>query len=234
MQQVDSELAQLQHRRKNLPEQAEFLSLRGRHEEINEDLVAARTRSADLELEQAKAESDLAPVRERKARNEKRIADGSVADPKALSTMIEEVEHLTRRISDLEDAELEVMQAAEESAATCTTLQTSADEIAGQLTEVKQRRDQAVRAIDADIADRNTRRGSIAAELPEALVNLYDRVRASHSGIGAAGLVRRRCTGCQLDVNAADLRSYAAAPADEVLRCEECGRILVRTEDSGI
>ncbi|MDN5726748.1 MAG: nucleic acid-binding protein, partial [Propionibacteriales bacterium] len=37
-----------------------------------------------------------------------------------------------------------------------------------------------------------------------------------------------------LDVNAADLRTYAAAAADEVLRCEECGRILVRTEDSGI
>ncbi|MDN5727743.1 MAG: hypothetical protein L0G99_17710, partial [Propionibacteriales bacterium] len=206
----------MQHRRKNLPEQAEFLSLRGRHEEISEDLTAAHTRSADLELEQAKAESDLAPVRERKVRNEKRIADGSVADPKALSTMIEEVEHLTRRISDLEDAELEVMQAAEEVAASCAKLQTTADEIADQLTEVKRRRDDAARGLDAEIADRSTRRDAIAADLPGQLVTLYDRIRASHSGLGAAGLVRRRCTGCQLYVNAADLGTYAAAAADEV------------------
>lgn len=224
----------MQHRRKNLPEQSEFLSLRGRHEDINEDLVAAHTRSADLELEQSKAESDLAPVRERKVRNEKRIADGSVADPKALSTMIEEVEHLTRRISDLEDAELEVMQSAEEAAATCAKLQAAMDTITEQLTEAKDRRDAAARALDAEIADHSTRRDAIVADLPGPLVTLYDRVRASHAGIGAAGLVRRRCTGCQLDVNAADLRTYAAAAADEVLRCEECGRILVRTEDSGI
>ena len=57
---------------------------------------------------------------------------------------------------------------------------------------------------------------------------------ASHGGVGAAELRARRCTGCQLDINAADLRVYAAAAADEVLRCEECSRILVRTAQSGL
>jgi predicted nucleic acid-binding Zn-ribbon protein len=44
----------------------------------------------------------------------------------------------------------------------------------------------------------------------------------------------RRCTGCQLEVNAADLGTFAAAADDEVLRCEECSRILVRTAQSGL
>ena len=59
------------------------------------------------------------------------------------------------------------------------------------------------------------------------------RVRA-HSGTGAAPLVQRRCGGCRLDLNAVDLSRIRNAPEDEVLRCEECGRILVRTEESGL
>jgi predicted nucleic acid-binding Zn-ribbon protein len=40
----------------------------------------------------------------------------------------------------------------------------------------------------------------------------------------------RRCTGCGLEANPSDYEHYLAAAADEVLRCEECDRILVRTE----
>ena len=56
----------------------------------------------------------------------------------------------------------------------------------------------------------------------------------SRGGVAAAELRQRRCTGCQLEINAADLRAFSAAPEDEVLRCEECGRILIRTPQSGL
>jgi predicted nucleic acid-binding Zn-ribbon protein len=59
-------------------------------------------------------------------------------------------------------------------------------------------------------------------------------VGASRGGVGAAELRQRRCTGCQLEINAAELREFAAAAEDEVLRCEECGRILIRTVNSGL
>jgi len=68
--------------------------------------------------------------------------------------------------------------------------------------------------------------------VPGDLLALYAKIGASHGGVGAAELRQRRCTGCQLEVNAADLRRFAAAPPSEVLRCEECGRILVRTRAS--
>ena len=63
---------------------------------------------------------------------------------------------------------------------------------------------------------------------------LYEKLRGQKGGVGAAALRARRCGGCSLELNAADLGVIAKAPSDEVLRCEECNRILVRTSESGI
>src|SRR4029453_9192212 len=110
LQAVDTTLAQLNHRRQTLPQHAVIAKLRTDRAAVASELVAAETRISDLELEQAKAETDLEPVRERLSRNQTRITNGAIADPKALSSMLEEVDHLKKRISDLEDAELDVME----------------------------------------------------------------------------------------------------------------------------
>lgn len=234
LQATDSALAQLDHRRRTLPEHAELARLKAEQGAVGSDLVAADTAVSDLELEQAKAESDLEPVRERLARNQRRIADGSVPDAKALSSMVAEVDHLKKRIGDLEDAELEVMEQLEQAGAERSRLGGRAAELAAAVAEVTARRDAQLAALDVEVGQRRTDRASIVPTIGAALLTLYDRVSASHGGVGAAELRARRCTGCQLEVNAADLRAFAAAPPSEVLRCEECSRILVRTQNSGL
>jgi uncharacterized protein len=77
-------------------------------------------------------------------------------------------------------------------------------------------------------------RRQTAEGLPEDLMALYARLRAQKGGVGAAALRARRCGGCSLELNAADLAVIAKAPSNEVIRCEECDRILVRTSESGI
>ena len=173
-------------------------------------------------------------MRERLNRNQHRIADGSVADPKALNSLIEEVTHLKRRIDTLEDAELAVMEQLESATENRERLRREAAEIDEQLATLEAKRSTQLRELAGQAADRQRVREEIAGLIPPALLTLYDKIGASHSGVGAAELRRRRCTGCQLDINAADLRGFTAAPADEVLRCEECGRILVRTAESGL
>jgi uncharacterized protein len=234
LQTVDTTLAQLQHRRRTLPEHAELARLRAEQQSTASDLVAADTAVSDLELEQTKAESDLEPVRERLARNQRRIADGSIPDAKALASMVAEVDHLRKRIGDLEDAELEVMEQLESAIATRERLRARAVELEDAVAQTTARRDDQLAALDREIAQRRAERAEIAPEIDRALLSLYDKVAASHGGVGAAELRTRRCTGCQLEVNAADLGTFAAAADDEVLRCEECSRILVRTAQSGL
>jgi predicted nucleic acid-binding Zn-ribbon protein len=234
LQTVDTTLAQLNHRRRTLTQHALIAKLRTERAAVASDLVAAETRISDLELEQAKAETDLEPVRERLSRNQTRITSGAIADPKALSSMVEEVSHLKKRISDLEDAELDVLEQLDAAVASQETLRARAEQIDTDLTEAIADRDQQLATLNAEMDELRKQRTEIAPLIPGDVLALYDRIGASHAGVAAAELRARRCTGCQLEVNAADLRAFSAAAEDEVLRCEECGRILIRTAQSGL
>ncbi len=233
LQAVDSALARLAEQRRTLPEQQALDRLSAESATITEDLVGAQTRVSDLELDLERAEADLEPVRQRLVRNEKRIADGTV-DAKSLGAMVEEVAHLRRRIGDLEDVELEVMEALEQAQSERDVLQGRVDGLVALSAEATAARDAAVATLVSEAGYQRTERDRLTPEVPADLLALYTRIATSKGGVGAAELRQRRCTGCQLEVNANELRAYATTPPDEVLRCEECGRILVRTAESGL
>lgn len=227
-------MAQLEHKRKNLPEHTEVAVLQGNRAAVASDLVEADTAVFDLEADQERAEADLEPVRQRLLRDQQRIDAGSVSDPKALTAIVDEVEHLKRRISDLEDAELEVMEALEAATAVQAKLRAAVGSVEEDLAAIVERRDGKLERIAAEVQKVKAEREQVLPDVPADLLALYTKLAANHGGVGAAELRQRRCVGCQLEVNAADLRTFKAAPADEVLRCEECSRILVRTADSGL
>jgi predicted nucleic acid-binding Zn-ribbon protein len=70
--------------------------------------------------------------------------------------------------------------------------------------------------------------------VPADLIALYERLRAANAGIGAAALRARKCGGCRIELYGTELVRAREAAEDEVLRCEECGRILIRTAESGL
>lgn len=228
LQAEDTAIAQLEHRKRALPEHAALVEARAVRGRLGEALVSARTRVADLQLDVEKAESDLVPVRERRVRDQQRVDSGVVTDPKQLNALLDEITHLGRRIADLEDVELEVMEELESATA-------EQEKVAAELTEVENAmraliasRDEQVAQLDADLATHQAARDGIVAELPADLVALYDRIRVRAGGVGAAPLRGRRCGGCQIEATPIALGAYAAAAPDEVLRCEECERVLVR------
>jgi uncharacterized protein len=224
----------LAHRRRTLPELAEIDEQRKARDAASDQVVVAQTEVDDLSREQRKADADVEQVKARRARNQQRMDQGQVGSPKELEGLQHEVETLERRIADLEDAELEVMERLENAQGELDRLQRTIAEHDGSLGELEQRRDTAFAEIDAEVRDAEAERARTVSNIPDDLLRLYEKLRASHGGVGAAALVRRRCQGCQLELNAAELREIAAAPEDEVLRCEECQRILVRTGESGL
>ena len=108
-------------------------------------------------------------------------------------------------------------------------LSTEQTALVSRLAEIAGRRDAAFAEIDEEAGKARDRRAGIAADLPDDLLGLYDRLRAQHT-VGAAVLRNGRCEGCHLSLNKVDLARIRDAPPDEVLRCEECRRILVRAE----
>lgn len=173
-------------------------------------------------------------VRTRRTRDQQRMDSGAVANPKDLQRMQQELVSLDRRISDLEDAELEVMERLETAQAELEELNARVETADERLAALAAARDKKAADLEEEVV-KVARERKVAAEgLPQDLMNLYTRIREQKGGVGAAALRARRCGGCSLELTAADLGSIAKAPTDEVLRCEECDRILVRTSESGV
>ncbi len=229
----DTRLAQIAHRRRTLPEHAEVEKLTARLQAVGDDLVAARTVVGDIRRELAKAESDVEQVRRRSDRDRARLESGQ-GSSKDLQALQHEMESLARRQSVLEDAELEVMERLETAEARVGEVSAQQASLESELADVVRRRDAAVATLEDEAAGERTARDNAAAGLASDLLALYERVREHSGGVGAARLYQRRCEGCRLELTPVDLGRLRSAPQDAVLRCEECGRILVRTADSGL
>ncbi len=230
---LDSAITRLTHRRRNLPELAEIDELSARLARLATQVIAAETTAGDLAREQAKAESDVDAVRARTDRDRKRLDSGQVSSPKDLAGLQSEIASLQRRQQDLEDVVLEIMERKEAADAEVIRLKAERDEVTAALAEVQERRDTAFTEIDKDLDEVRAERATVAGEIPADLLALYDKLHEQY-GVGAAMLHGGRCQGCKVSLSIADLNAIRAAAPDEVVRCEECRRILVRTPESGL
>ncbi|MCD9197416.1 zinc ribbon domain-containing protein [Aeromicrobium wangtongii] len=233
LQAQDALIAQLQHRKKTLPEIAQIAELEVKFKQLDGQRIEHDTAVSDLSRAQKKADAEVEQVKTRRTRDEERLNSGAISNPKDLSSLQHELVALERRIGTLEDEELEVMQKLEEAQARLRNAEGDLEVVRGELDRKKADRDAALTAIEQQLAGAEEERTSSAAALPTDLIALYDKIRSQY-GVGAAALRARRCEGCRLELNGADLREIASAPEDEVLRCPECSRILVRTPESGL
>ena len=230
---LDAELARLDRRRRGLPEVAELARLEARSGELKDALVVTDTELGDLAREQSRAERDVEQVRTRIDKDRARLDAGQVSAARELASLQSEIENLHHRQGDLEEVVLELMERREALDGRKDELTTEQEGLGGEMAAVAARRDAAFKEIDEQAAKASDQRGNIAAEVPGELLALYDQIRKT-KGVGAAMLRGGRCEGCHLSLNAADLNVIRASVPDEVIRCEECRRILVRTDESGL
>jgi uncharacterized protein len=234
LQDLDSRADQLRHQRRTLPELARIEELNAVRTRVEGQVRDARIEVDDLAADQAKVDSDVEQVKARRERDQKRIDEGLISNPKDLQRMQQELVSLERRITSLEDDEIEVMERLEEAQGTLDTLTTQLTDTDAELADVTSARDKKLAEIDDALSRLEQERGPVVAEVPADLLSLYDRLRASKAGVGAALLRARRCEGCMLDLDNAELATIRQAAPDDVIRCEECSRILVRTTESGL
>jgi uncharacterized protein len=229
----DAALARLEHRRRTVPELAVIEEADARLAALRDDVVRAETEVGDLDRELRRFEDDVEQVRRRADRDRQRMQTGGIP-AKELESLQHEVETLARRQSDLEDTELEAMERREEAESRAAGVRAEVEKVTVTRTEAAQARDAAYAEIDAAVGTETAARAELAPQLPADLLALYEKVRAASGGVGAAVLSQRRCEGCRLELMGSELRAAQAAPKDEVLRCENCRRILVRTAESGL
>jgi predicted nucleic acid-binding Zn-ribbon protein len=223
----------LRHQLDSLPEVVEIAGLTSNRTELDNQARDAQILVDDLTAEQNKADADVEQVKTRRERDRSRIDAGSITNPKDLERMQHELVSLERRITSLEDTELEVMERLEEAQNTLDTVSALLATTDERLTALAKIRDEKAADLEVSLSALVGERSQAVAGMPEDLMKLYEHLRVQR-GVGAAPLQARQCGGCQLTLNSMDLAAIAKAPSDEVLRCEECSRILVRTSESGL
>jgi uncharacterized protein len=232
LQALDTTLAQLAHRRRSLPEHAELDRLSREVAALTDERARAQVAVDDLDRDIDRMERDVDQVRVRAARDQARL-DVGTGPARELEALQHELGTLARRQRELEDVELELMEKREEAAALLIDVEGHLATAREQQGEVEQRRAETLAAITKDEEFRRAGRAPLADDLPADLVKLYEQVR-EQTGVGAALLRGGRCEGCRLELSGSEKARVRAAPPDEVIRCDECRRILVRTAESGL
>ena len=227
LQLIDSAIDHAKIRLTQLPEHEQIVAIHKRLENTAVELTVVETELADVAIELRRSEVEVEQVSDRMAKDEARLSAGGIP-AKELEQIQHELQTLTKRKAELEDGELEIMEKHE-------AVQKRVNELLNDQVGLKQlelelniRLENATTAINQEIESKKVERAALAPRIDAPLLELYEKVRASAHGVGAALLVGNECKGCNLAINAIEMERIKGLAANEVLRCEECRRILVR------
>lgn len=232
LQSLDTRLQQLAHRLGSLPQAAPLAELASRDTAVRGTRAEAIGTLEDARAELKRLESDVAMVEARIARDGDRLQHtSSVKDVAALES---ELASLARRLSDLEDQELAVMERVESAEGVLAGIDEERASIAAETAKLEAERDEAAAGLAADREAAERDRVVVAGGVAADLLALYELRRTRGAGVGAALLSQRTCQGCNMTLTGSDLDTVRRSAPDDVLLCPECDRVLVRTEESGI
>jgi predicted nucleic acid-binding Zn-ribbon protein len=226
LQLLDNEIMQANTKLKSLPEIEQLLHIDKRITAATDELTTVKAEADQIALELRRGEVDVETVTDRIKKDEARLSSGN-ATPKELEQTQHEVETLKKRQLALEEIELEIMVRSEAITARTNTLTTDLASLETLKAEINQRLTAASGEINTVITNKQSDRNVVGAKIEKPLLDLYEKIRSS-SGVAAAALVGNKCNGCNLAINAVEMERIKSLAMDELLRCEECRRILVR------
>lgn len=225
LQAEDTAMKRLQDRRAALPEAQRLGEVNERLAELTADLEIATKQHDEIAREQDKIEGEMGLADQKIAREEQRLFGGAVSNPKELGALQAEVQMLKRKRAEMEDALLEVMVQKEDAAATLDRLRgeqaaatTEADQLSATVAQL-------TAEIEVELAEHSSKRDALAGPLPDELLSLYEKIRASKNGVGAAALDRGTCQGCHTQLPNKEVERIKAESG--LQRCDNCRRILV-------
>ena len=225
--QLDQQANLLRHKAATLPELQEITSATVKFNNARDLRIAAETELSDVKRELLRAEADVEQVVSRITRDEARLAGGS-ASPKELEQLQHEVGTLSTRRAELEEVELEIMLRVDSNQASISKLSQEGDEQAAVIADLEIRKENALAAINSELETIASDRSKLVSGVEKSFLDLYEKIRADSGGPGAAALVAGTCSGCNLSINAVEIKRLSDLAEDEVVRCEECRCILVR------
>jgi predicted nucleic acid-binding Zn-ribbon protein len=228
VQEHDSAIDHLRHRRATLPERATLTRAENVIRELEAPITEVRGRHDAVARDVKRLEDEAGSAAAKVGEVEAAMYSGSITSPRELQAMQSEVEQLRRHQRALEDRELELMEAQETIDAELGELARRREGAEREATEARAAVADQEALIDGEIAEASDARRAATDGIPAGLLTLYDRCRAGARGVGVARLVGNTCQGCRLTIPATEVaRIRKGGPDADVEHCDNCGAILV-------
>ena len=226
----DTHVDQLVHRSETLPVRATLANIQAQVAAIDSQIAEVDVRLADLGRSQQRLEDEISSMRERAGQADKQLYSGTISNPRELQALQEDVESIQRRITKLEDDELEIMEATEPVDAEREALAGKRSELDAQAETLRAELSEAESAIVGELAEVRAQRDAAAADVADdELLAEYEGMRKRLGGVAIARLVGSTCQGCHLGLSAVEVDRIRKLSLDDRVTCEECGRLLVRS-----
>ncbi|MGI8796253.1 MAG: zinc ribbon domain-containing protein [Acidimicrobiia bacterium] len=227
LQEHDTTIDRLRHRRETLEERAALEAAQGRLGDVQVRLAEMRARRDEAAQEEQRFDDEAQSLEAKAAEVERKMYSGEVASPRELQAMQADVEQLRRHRRGLEERELAVMERRDALNAEVAKLDGEAATLEA---EAQQLRDALAReesSIDAELGSETAARDELAAKISSELLEEYERCRSRARGVGVARLVGGMCQGCHLSIPATEAERIRKGPPGTVAHCDNCGCILV-------
>lgn len=225
LQELDSSIDRLIARSEELEDGEELRAAGVKVQELEDRAGEIRLGLDSQRREQERLETEVASLDAKVGAEERRLYDGSVANPKELGSIQAEVSSLRNRKGRIEDEVLEQMERREEMEGRLPPLESELAEARENLAKVDSELAEEVRETRQSLAELRSEREALAPEFDEELLELYEDLRAQKRGIGAAALENGVCSGCHQKLSPLELERIKHA--EGIRRCEYCRRILV-------
>ena len=223
----DQRTTSLNHQAITLPEHAQLQGAVTKSNNLRDLRIGAQTELSDVKRELLRAEADVEQIVMRITRDETRLNNGS-ASPKELEQLQHEIGTLGVRRAELEEVELEIMMRIDDINSRIAQLLAQEVTFTAEIADIEIRKENALASFNGELETIAMARTEALASVSPEFIAIYEKIRVSNNGTGAAELTAGICNGCHLSINAVELKRISDLAEDEVIRCEECRCILVR------
>ena len=225
LQRVDSTIDRLQARLAHLPEQAALDALEAKAQELDAQIAERQAVFDDVSTRQRRLDFEVDTLVQKIKAESGRLYSGVVSNAKELQDISREVEALKRRKSVLEDNDLEVMEERDGVEKELEALTNERSSLAAQIERGRVARDEAAGETGLQLTGAEAERQRWVPRVDPQLLKVYDTIRASKGGVGAAAMVDGTCQGCHMRLPAQEAERVRTTGG--LVRCDECQRILV-------
>jgi uncharacterized protein len=191
--------------------------------EREETLAEARAAQAATAARVRESDHEREAHRTRLRTREKELMSGRIRNPTELMQMSEEVQHMKARFAEEEDAELKLMEDADAADHAVREAIADLDQARRQSASEEPGFREELAAWSVELAEVETERDAVWDQVPKTAQTAYSRMRMQPA---VAQVINGQCAACHVTVTSSGMQMLRKG--DELVHCENCGRILVR------